>query len=151
MKKGIIGLCIISMLLNSVCVQNVKADSLNADGYYTADQNERAGGLIYQAGVSARLWYGYFSLSGFTDSTSTMASIGYKDISIQRSSDKIHWTQEKTIPDILNTNSSSNTLTDYLITVSGGYYYRACLNHYADNGSGTTQTISNTTNAVWIY
>ena len=30
MKKGIIGLCIISMLLNSVCVQNVKADSLNA-------------------------------------------------------------------------------------------------------------------------
>lgn len=151
MKKGIIGLCIISMLFNSVNMQNIKADSINDDGCYTSEQNDRTEGLIYRVELSARLWYGYFSLSGKTNSSNTMAYIGYTDISIQRSSDGIHWTQEKTIPDILNTNSSSNTLTDYLITVSGGYYYRACLNHYADNGSGVTQTIYNTSNAVWIY
>lgn len=151
MKKGIMVLCIIALFFNSGNIMNVKAESMDDGILYDFEMNDRTEGLIYQAGLSARLWYGYFSLSGFTDSTSTMAYIGYKDISIQRSSDKIHWTQEKTIPDILNTNSSSNTLSDYLITVSGGYYYRACLNHYADNGSGTTQTISNTSNAVWIY
>ncbi len=148
MKKGIMLLCIIALLFNSGNIINVKAESMNDDILY---ENDRTEGLIYQTSLSARLWYGYFSLSGTTNSSSTMAYIGYTDISIQRSSDKIHWTQEKTIPNILNTNSSSNTLTDYLITVSGGYYYRACLNHYADNGSGTTQTISNTSNAVWIY
>jgi hypothetical protein len=148
MKKGIMLLCIIALLFNSGNIINVKAESMNDDILY---ENNRTEGLIYRVELSARLWYGYFSLSGKTNSSNTMAYIGYTDISIQRSSDGIHWTQEKTIPDILNTNSSSNTLSDYLITVSGGYYYRACLNHYADNGSGTTQTISNTTNAVWIY
>lgn len=114
------------------------------------EDNERTEGLLSRYYLTADKSGGDLLISGYSKSSSSMASIGFTDISIQRSYNGTSWTEEKTINDILINNSSNCTLSGYPVDVLGGYYYRVCVNHYADNGSGTTQTISNTSNSVWI-
>lgn len=85
-------------------------------------------------------------------SNNSMKSIGYKDISIEYSSDNVHWTEEKSIGDLLKSNSSSYYLNNYSVSVNGGYYYRVSLTHYAKESGlfGSSQSVPNTSESVWI-
>lgn len=87
-----------------------------------------------------------------TVSNSSMKSIGYTDISIEYSSDNVNWDEEKPLDNLLKSDSSSYYLNNYSVSVKGGYYYRVSLNHYAEKGGlfGSSQSVSNTSNSVWI-
>ena len=83
--------------------------------------------------------YGYF----------TMSEIGFVDIDIERSSDNVNFTHERYADDKTITNSSSYHIGDYSWNVSGGYYYRVKVTHYARYGS-STESITSTSNSVWV-
>ena len=85
--------------------------------------------------------------------TDTMAKIGFKNIKIQRSSDNNNWTTEKTVPDQISEDVVQKKLSRYSVSVNGGYYYRIVLDNYAKEDTWwfpEEQTVSNTSNSVWI-
>lgn len=85
--------------------------------------------------------------------TEKLAKIGLKNIKIQRSSDKINWTTEKTPSNQINEDAYSHCLDKYAVTVKGGYYYRVVADHYAKEDTWwfpDEQTIGDTSNVVWI-
>lgn len=114
--------------------------------------NERTAGLISYYNLYVSADNGSIMLSGMTRASLSMKSIGYKDISIEYSSDNVHWTEEKTIDDLLKSNSSSYYLNNYSVSVNGGYYYRVSLTHYAKESGlfGSSQSVPNTSESVWI-
>lgn len=136
-----------------VSIPKAKASPLSYEcinSFDSVDENERTAGLITQYHCGVTNTGGSLSLSAWTISGSTMSTIGLKNISVQRSSTGTSWTEEKTLSDMVKTNSKKYTVSNSVITVHGGYYYRIVCDHYADNGSGTTQSVSNTSNSVWI-
>ena len=144
---GTSGILICSGLLP---FQQTKVFASGNTHLYTNDNDTRTAGLIYQYHNSVSTSNGYLTFTAWTSSRNTMSYIGMKNISVQRSSNGSSWTEEKTITDKLKQNSKSHSLSDYPISVIGGYYYRIVCDHYADNGSGTTQSVSSTSNSVWI-
>ncbi len=85
--------------------------------------------------------------------TATMAKIGFKNIKIQRSSDKINWTTEKTISDQISKDAVQKKLSGYSVSVKGGYYYRVDLDNYAKEDTWwfpDTQTVQAISNSVWV-
>ena len=91
-------------------------------------------------------------LTGKTQSNDSMKSIGFKNISIEYSSDGTNWREEKPIDDLLKSDSISYYLNSYSVSVKGGYYYRVKLNHYAKESGwfGSSQSVENTSNSIWI-
>lgn len=81
-----------------------------------------------------------------------MQTLGYTDITIEYSSDGNNWYQEKYVGNLLISDSSTYYLNNFAVTVKGGYYYRIRLNHYAEESGlfGSSQTIANISNTVWI-
>lgn len=81
-----------------------------------------------------------------------MKEIGLKNVVIERSSDNKNWTEEKKIGNLLSESAWSHTLTDYSVSVSGGYYYRVKCTHYAKEKGlfGSSQSVDNVSNSVWI-
>lgn len=154
MKKRILAIGTASMLIFSgvVPIKTVKAaDDINQlTDEMEIDISDRATGLIYQYYVTASTSNGKLVVNAKTRSDSSMYKIGFYDISIERSSDNSHWSQESYKGNWYTYYSSSYTFSDHSFDVDGGYYYRVSLRHYADNGSGTTQSINNTSNSVWI-
>ena len=154
MNKSALALSVVSVIVCSNLISPVKAKAYD-DVNLTEDTddskgNDRTAGLLSIYYISVSSSSGAIKLSGYSYSNSTMSSIGFKNISIQRSSNGTYWTEEKTISDKLRSNSRYHQLSDYSISVQGGYYYRIVCDHYADNGSGTTQSVSSTSNSVWI-
>lgn len=88
-----------------------------------------------------------------TSASSSMAKIGFKDIIIQKSSDNVHWSDSsENVDDMLKSSASVYYLSDYSVSVSGGYYYRVKLTHYAKESGlfGSSQSVSNTSNSIWV-
>lgn len=88
-----------------------------------------------------------------TNGNKKLAKIGVRNIKVQRSSDKKNWTTEKTPSNQLFEDAYSHHLTDYTVTVSGGYYYRVVLEHYAKEDTWwfpKEETIGDTSNVVWV-
>ena len=79
----------------------------------------------------------------------TMSEIGFIDIDIERSSDNVNFTHERYADDKTITNASSYHIGYYSWNVSGGYYYRVKLTHYARYGS-TSESITSYSNSVWV-
>ncbi len=81
-----------------------------------------------------------------------MEDIGFKDIVVQRSSDKINWINEVSVGDKLKKSASSYSLAKHSVSVKGGYYYRVKCTHYAKESGwfADTQSIENTSSYVWI-
>ena len=151
MNKSAIALSMASVIACGVALKPINTKAYENDSPYTDDNTvDRTVGLIAKYSLSVSKSGGNLTISGQTKSNSIMASIGFINISIQRSSNGSSWTEEKTITNKLKSNSTSHTLSDYSVTVVGGYYYRVVCDHYADNGSGTTQRVSQTSNSVWI-
>ncbi|HQM00106.1 MAG TPA: hypothetical protein PLH98_06035 [Ruminococcus flavefaciens] len=128
----------------------LQVKAIENDFSYSDESLDRTAGLIdnYHNGISES--GGQISFTAWTYSTYSMKSIGLKNISIERSSNGTSRTEEKTISDKLTSNSTSYSLSNYMISVNGGYHYRIKCDHYARNSSGTTQYVSSTSNSVWI-
>lgn len=151
MNKKALALGIASILIYSVPAMPVKAVS----NTYTSvsDTNQvRTAGLISNCSLSVLSGNKTLYISGEIEAVGNMKSIGYKDISIQYSSDNVNWTEEKSINDLLKSDSSTYYLNKYSVSVKGGYYYRVKLNHYAKEKGwfGSSQSVENTSNSVWI-
>lgn len=92
-------------------------------------------------------------LSASVRANSTMGELGFTNIRIERTSDHRSWTTEKTIPNIVSEDTSSNSVNRYAISVNGGYYYRVVMDFYAKEDTWwfpESQTISATSNSVWV-
>jgi len=150
--KKVLGLCTATLMALAVGTQpmNVFASDTNPGMQYEESDFEKAAGLISKYSLSIENVNGDVSITAQTKSNSIMSVIGFKNISVQHSSDCVNWTEEVHVSNQLNYNSTNKTLSGLLVDVSGGHYYRVKLNHYADNGSGTTQTVPNTSNVIWI-
>jgi len=82
-----------------------------------------------------------------------MSKIGFTNIKIQRSTNLVNWTTEKTISDKIAENATTHTLDKYAVSVEGGYYYRITLTHYAKEQTWffpDEQSVTNTSSYVWI-
>lgn len=152
MNKKALALGVVGILTYSVPTMPVKAVS-NVRTQSVSDNNQiRTAGLISNCHLSVSSGTKKIYITGETESTQKMKSIGYTDISIEYSSDNVHWSEEKPNDDLLKSDSSSYYLNDYSVSVKGGYYYRVSLNHYAKESGwfGSSQSVSNTSNSVWI-
>lgn len=92
-------------------------------------------------------------INSSTSGNKKLAKIGVRNIKVQRSSDKKSWTTEKTPSDQINEDAPSHHLSDYSVTVKGGYYYRVVLEHYAKEDTWwfpDEEIISQTSNSVWV-
>lgn len=88
-----------------------------------------------------------------TTGNKKLAKIGVRNIKVQRSSDKINWTTEKTPSNQINEDAYSHYLDSYAVTVKGGYYYRVVLEHYAKEDTWwfpDEHIIGQTSNTVWV-
>ena len=153
MKKKFLSLGTAFLMALAVGAQplNVSASEMDAGLQYEEENDfEKAGGLISKYYLSITAATKSISINAQTKSNSIMSSIGFINISVQRSSDGTSWTEESSIVDQLGHNTTSKSLSGYIKPVTGGYYYCVQLEHYADNGSGTTQSVPNTSNIVWV-
>lgn len=152
MKKKVLAFGIVAVLTYSVPAMPVKATS-NMYTQTTSTENQvRTVGLISNVSLSISSGDKKIYINGKTQSNNSMKSIGYKDISIEYSSDGVNWKEEKSIDDLLKSDSSSYYLNSYAVSVKGGYYYRVTLKHYAKESGwfGSSQSVENTSNSVWV-
>lgn len=150
MKNCVVALSLASIIACCTALKPVSVKAYNADQPYTDDDPAKAAGLLSIYSLSVSNSNGDLSITGESKSNSTMACIGFKNIRVQRSSNGYTWTTECTLTDRLKYNSTGCTLSNCTVSVVGGYYYRVTCNHYADDGAGTTQSVYNASNSVWI-
>lgn len=149
--KGILAGILSSALI--VAPLNVNATSL--DCYETEETSQgidKATGLISEYSLYLVASNGVARITAQTIGNNVMREIGLKDINIQRSSDCVNWFTEIT-DNLVITNSDSYEINNYGYPVTGGYYYRVVLNHYAKENTWwnpAVQSINHTSNIVWI-
>ena len=152
MNKKALALGVASILMYSVPTMPVKAISNQRTQQNLETNQTRTAGLIssYYLSISSGIKTLY--INGETEASGNMKSIGYKDISIEYSSDGVNWKKEKPIDDLLKSDSSSYYLNSYAVSVKGGYYYRVSLTHYAKESGwfGSSQSVENISNSVWV-
>lgn len=153
MNKKVLILGVAGILMCSVPTMPVKAVSKTPMEIETISDNNqiRTAGLISRYYITVSESSDKLCIRGTTESNSNMKSIGYKDIVIEYSSDGINWSKEKDIDDLLKS-GSSYYLNGYSVSVKGGYYYRVSLTHYAKESGwfGSSQSVENTSNSVWV-
>lgn len=120
-----------------------------AEDVYTA----KAAGLIdvYSLGCSGDVQTIYITAS--TNGNEKMSEIGLKNIRIEKSSDEINWTTERTLSDMILESDSVYNLSKQGFSVEGDYYYRVTLEHYAKEDTRwfpQEQTVTNTSFSVYI-
>lgn len=153
MNKAFLALGVAGILTYTTPTMPIKAVSAKSTQTISNDTENltRAAGLITRCDLRVSTSNNSLYINGITQANGSMKSIGFKDISIEYSSDNVNWDKEKPIDDITKS-GSSYYLNDYSVSVNGGYYYRVSLNHYAKESGlfGSSQSVSNTSNSVWI-
>ena len=151
MNKTFLALGVAGVLTYSVPAMPVKAANNKSTQLSTEYDQARTAGLIYRYDINITGSDQKIYINGITVSNNSMKSIGYKDISIEYSSDKVNWKKENSVDDLLKS-GSSYYLNNYSVSVKGGYYYRVSLTHYAKESGmfGSSQSVPNTSNSVWI-
>ena len=155
MNKTALALGVVGILTYSVPTMPVKAASksyVQTESTDKTDNQVRTTGLLSSISLTVSSAENKIYIIAKTQSNNSMKSIGFKDISIERSSDNVHWSEEKSIGDLLKSDSYNYYLNDYSVSVKGGYYYRVTLTHYAKESGlfGSSQSMNNTSNSVWI-
>lgn len=154
MNRKAVALGVVGVLTYCVPTMPVKAISNSHTQIETMSDNNqvRTAGLISRYYITVSASSKSLYISAKTQSNVSMKSIGFKDISIQYSSDGVNWYEEKSIDDLLYSDSNSYNLNSYAVSVKGGYYYRVSLTHYAKESGwfGSSQGVDNTSNSVWI-
>lgn len=147
-----LALGIVSVLVYSTPTINVDVLNNETMPITSTDDQTRTAGLIYRYDIEISGTKQKIYINAITVSSDSMKSIGFKDISIEHSSDNIHWSEEKSIGDLLKSDSYNYYLNDYSVSVKGGYYYRVTLTHYAKESGlfGSSQSLNNTSNSVWV-
>jgi len=116
--------------------------------------NIDAAGLIAYYSLSITSAVKAVKITAVTSATDTMAKIGFTNIQVQRSSNgSTGWVTEKTPYDQIDTDNNYFSLDSFSVDVSGGYYYRVVLNHYAKEQGWlfpSSQSVSNISNVVWV-
>jgi len=145
-------------VLSAVCMMSGMCITANADEISENEINSHnavvySTGLIVKKNLSLSSSGTTLYLSGITECSSSMQSVGFKNIVLQRSSNGTSWSNYKNIDDILKSSSKQYTLSSKSLgTVSKGYYYRVTCTHYAKATGlfGKSESISNTSNSVKI-
>lgn len=152
MNKALMIFGVAGILTYSIPTMPTKAIDINSQSTYTDDVQPRTAGLIYRYDLSISTSDGNLIMNGKTSSNDTMKSIGYTEIKVQYSSDGSNWHTEENLSDLLKSSTSEYILSNYSVSVQGGYYYRVTCKHYAKESGlfGSSQSISNTSNSVWI-
>lgn len=152
MNKAFLVLGITGIIIYSNPITSANAISNNDIQITTTKSLERTAGLIRRCNISISGSEKKLKISGTTSTNISMKTIGYKNIIIEYSSDGTNWHTEKDIGDLLKSNSNSYNLNDYSVSVKGGYYYRVTCTHYAKESGlfGSSQSVDNTSNSVWI-
>ena len=134
------------------CVPATSTNAISIPNYDNSTVQPYAAGLICSYDLSISNDSGSLCMNVKTSSNSIMKSIGITNVKIQYSSDGANWSTEKPLSDMLNTSSSGYLLNNHTISVNGGYYYRVTCTHYAKESGlfGSSQSVSNTSNSVWI-
>ena len=118
---------------------------------YTDEVEPRTAGLIHDCEISVSNSNRELCINGSTISNSTMKTIGIKDIVVERSTNNENWSYYKPLDDMLESTSNSKYVNNYKTSVEGGYYYHITCNHYTKVSTfGSSQTVANTSNSVWI-
>lgn len=140
---GVLAYCFPTMSANAAAPKAIQAFS-NTIQPYTA-------GLIESYDISVSTSNKKLCLNGSTTANKQLKSIGFTNITIEYSSDNKNWHIEKDLDDLLKS-GSSYYLNSYSVSVKGGYYYRVKLTHYAKESGlfGSSQSVDNTSNSVWI-
>jgi len=115
----------------------------------TIDEIVETLGLIDSGSLSISTGTKKIHMNMATYGSYTMDEIGFTIIDIERSSNNVNFTHERYADDKITTNSSYYHVGDYAWNVSGGYYYRVKLYHYACSGT-TIETMQNISNSVWV-
>lgn len=141
-----------STILICLAVNPVNTKALETDTPVTEEPIDETSGLIFSYDLSINSGSKKIYITGTTGSRESMKSIGFKNFKIQRSSNGTSWTTEKTLSDMLDSDSYGYYLNDYSVSVQGGYYYRVTCTHYAKESGlfGGSQSVNNTSNSVWI-
>lgn len=147
LSLGIAG--ILTCSFNAIPANAVSYDDTTA---YTDEVEPRAEELISLYYLSVSKNNNSLSINAKIKCRTTMKSVGLKDIQIQRSSDNKNWSTEKSLDDMLVSSTDNYSISNYNVSVQGGYYYRVKCTHYAkeDKLFGSSQSKSNTSNSVWI-
>lgn len=120
-----------------------------------ADTNEtRAEGLIVSFYLSMATASKQVQISASTRGYETMAKIGFKDITVQRSTNgSTNWTDEVYVGNNIISDDVIHSLNHFPVSVTGGYYYRIMLTHYAKETGWffpSSQSITNYSNVLWV-
>lgn len=156
MKKIFLIIGIAGMMILETPVQAQALENQLADNISTVSETESivpyADWLITNYSLYCSSAKKAVEITGKTSASSSMSKVGFKDIIIERSSDKINWTEEVDVGDKLTTSASTYSLADYSVSVKGGYYYRVRCKHYAKAKGlfGGSQSVENYTDGVWV-
>ena len=130
---------------------------LSPTNVYAENDNELPGndiietvGLIQYHNVTCTVGTKKVHLKLEIQADYTMDDIGFKNITIQRSSNTYNWTNEDYANDQLIDNDDGYVIYDLPVWVNGGYYYRAYVEHYAKSYGGSEETIGDYSNYVWV-
>lgn len=150
-KKMIPSFFICCLALTIAGYSDTTTENANAseNDTYTA----KAAGLIdlYSLGCSGDVQTIYITAS--TNGNEKMSEIGLKNIRIEKSSDEINWTIERTLSDMILESESVYNLSKQGFSVEGDCYYRVTLEHYAKENTRwfpQEQTVENTSFSVYI-
>ncbi len=156
MKNKILSVMVSGLMLAAMPVQmcaNAAEDNA-ADALPTGTSvSVYADGLIFKYYLSCSGGSKTVYITASVYGNETMSKIGFKNIKIQRSSDKVNWTTEVKVSDKIAEDAIQKALSNYAVSVSGGYYYRVVLDNYAKEDTWwfpDEQTVTSTSNAVWV-
>lgn len=152
MKKTILILCIVGAIL--FCSPKVSATEISNKGAQisAAESQERTAGLITRYDLSVTCSDKKLLINGVTLANVSMQTIGYKNVVIEYSTNGTNWYEEKSLGDLLKSDSKSYYLNSYPVSVKGGRYYRVSCTHYAKEKGlfGRSQSEDNVSDSVWV-
>lgn len=139
-------------MMSGICI-TANADEINKDSINSNNAVVYSAGLICDYYISISKSENTIYLTGNTNCSDTMKSVGLKNIIIQRSSNGTNWSNYLTIGDMLSSSASRWSISKKSLgTVPTGYYYRVTCTHYAKETGlfGKSESISNTSNSVKV-
>ncbi|MBR3044669.1 MAG: hypothetical protein IKG82_13835 [Oscillospiraceae bacterium] len=153
--KALAMLCTLCYLLPNQAAMSVDAaNSVASSTIATTRDDVKAGGLIASYSLLIAADVQEVKITATTYGTDVMAKIGFVNIKVQRSSNGTSgWVTEQTPTDQTVSNSNYHDLYKFPVSVSGGYYYRVVLDHYAKETGWffpSSQSVTNTSNVVWV-
>ena len=152
MNKIFLALGVTATLICNFSAMPVKATSNLDTQVFSVEDQSKTAGLIQKCSLNVSGSNRKLYINGSIVASSEMKSIGYKDISIEYSSNNVNWYEETNIGNLLKSNSNNYYLNGYTVSVNGGYYYRISCDYYAKESGlfGSSESISATSNSVWI-